>query len=390
MAQLQLIATAPMGLEAIVAKEVRDLGYNDVMVENGKVTFAADPLAIARANLWLRTADRVLLKLGEFPARTFDELFEGTKALPWPDWLPADAAFPVEGRSRKSQLSSVPACQSIVKKAVVEKLKMRYGTAWFPEDGARFVIEVALLDDVATLTIDTTGPGLHKRGYRKLVTEAPLKETMAAAMVLLSRWRPERTLVDPFCGSGTIPIEAAMIAWNVAPGLRRSFAAESWPTLDKLLWEQAREEAYDLLRDDVPLDIVGSDIDPAAIEVAQAAAKKAGLAAELKLHVAPVAKLWPKDDYGCIITNPPYGERIGSKNEVEKAIRQLGAVYSHLPTWSLFALSPSKQFEHYFGRPADKKRKLFNGRIECNLFQYWASGGVFNVSRKRAEPAERS
>ncbi|WP_176706247.1 THUMP domain-containing class I SAM-dependent RNA methyltransferase [Paenibacillus hemerocallicola] len=368
--KVQLIATAPMGLEAIVAREVRDLGYDDVMVENGKVMFQADLSAIARANLWLRTSDRILLKLGEFPATTFDELFEGVKALPWPDWIPGDAEFPVEGRSHKSQLSSVPACQGIVKKAVVEKMKQRYGTEWFPEDGPRYVIEVALLNDVATLTIDTTGPSLHKRGYRKLITEAPLKETMAAAMVLLSRWRPGRPLIDPFCGSGTIPIEAAMIGWNIAPGLRREFSAEAWPTLDNSMWDDAREEAYDLLRDDEPLDIIGSDIDPAAIEVAEANAKKAGLSGELKFYQAPVAKLWPETEYGCIITNPPYGERIGTKDEVEKTIRQLGSIYGKLPTWSLFALSPSKQFEHYFGNNADKKRKLFNGRIECNLLMY--------------------
>lgn len=370
MNKVQLIATAPMGLEAIVAREVRELGYDDAMVENGKVIFQADRSAIARANLWLRTSDRILLKLGEFPARTFDELFEGTKALPWPDWLPGDAEFPVEGRSHKSQLSSVPACQGIVKKAVVEKMKQRYGTEWFPENGPRYVIEVALLNDVATLTIDTTGPSLHKRGYRKLITEAPLKETMAAAMVLLSRWRPGRPLIDPFCGSGTIPIEAAMIGWNIAPGLRREFTAEAWPSLDRSIWDDAREEAYDLLRDDEPLDIVGSDIDPAAIEVAEANAKKAGLSGELRLLQAPVAKLWPDAEYGCIVTNPPYGERLGTKDEVEKTVRQLGSIFGKLPTWSLFALSPSKQFEHYFGAAADKKRKLFNGRIECNLHMY--------------------
>lgn len=359
-----------MGLEAIVAREVRELGYEDVKVENGKVIFQAPLSAIARANLWLRTSDRILLQIGQFPARTFDELFEGVKALPWPDWIPGDAAFPVEGRSHKSQLSSVPACQGVVKKAVVEKMKQRYGTEWFPEDGPRYVIEVALLNDIATLTIDTTGPSLHKRGYRKLITEAPLKETMAAAMVLLSRWRPGRTLIDPFCGSGTIPIEAAMIGWNIAPGLRRSFTAEDWPTLEASIWEDAREEAYDLLRDDEPLDIYGADIDPEAIEVAEANAKKAGLSGELKLRAAPVSKLWPEADYGCMITNPPYGERIGTKDEVEKAIRQLGTVFTQLPTWSLFALSPNRQFEHYFGKPADKKRKLFNGRIECNLHMY--------------------
>ncbi|MDF2724348.1 MAG: methyltransferase [Paenibacillus sp.] len=370
MEKVQLIATAPMGLEAIVAREVRDLGYEDVAVENGKVSFVADRSAIARCNLWLRTSDRILLVLGQFPAKTFDELFEGTKALPWTDWIPKDAEFPVEGRSHKSQLSSVPACQGIVKKAVVEKMKQRYATEWFPEDGPRYVIEVALLGDVATLTIDTTGPSLHKRGYRKLITEAPLKETMAAAMVLLSRWRPGRPLIDPFCGSGTIPIEAAMIGWNIAPGLRREFAAERWPTLDKAIWSDAREEAFDLLRDDEPLDIYGADIDAGAVEVAEANAKKAGFSGELRFSQAPVAKLWPESDYGCIITNPPYGERIGTKDEAEKAIRQLGTIFEKLPTWSLFALSPNKQYEHYFGRTADKKRKLFNGRIECNLFMY--------------------
>lgn len=208
---IEIIATSPMGLEAVVAREVRDLGYDQVTVENGRVTFVGDYLAICRANLWLRTADRLLVKMGQFEALTFDELFEGVKALPWPDWIPEDAEFPVEGRSHKSQLSSVPACQGIVKKAVVESMKRRYGTEWFLETGSRFVIEVSLLNDIATLTLDTTGPGLHKRGYRKLVTEAPLKETMAAALVLLSRWQVERPLYDPFCGSGTIPIEAAMI-----------------------------------------------------------------------------------------------------------------------------------------------------------------------------------
>jgi putative N6-adenine-specific DNA methylase len=359
-----------MGLEAVVAREVRDLGYTDVRVENGRIAYWADPLAICRSNLWLRTADRVLIKLGEFKATTFDELFEGTKALPWPDWIPGHAEFPVNGRSHKSQLSSVPACQGIVKKAIVEKMKLRYNTEWFPEDGPLYVIEVSLLNDIATLTLDTSGIGLHKRGYRKLVTEAPLKETMAAAMVLLSRWRPGRPLHDPFCGSGTIPIEAAMIGWNLAPGLRRTFDAEAWDAVPQALWQQAREEAYDLVRDDEPLEIVGSDIDREAIEVALAAAKGAGLSTEISFYETPVGKWQPQGDYGCIITNPPYGERIGTSEEVEQVIRQLGSIYKRLDTWSAFILSPSKQFEHYFGRPADKKRKLFNARIECALLQY--------------------
>ncbi|UUZ93839.1 class I SAM-dependent RNA methyltransferase [Paenibacillus sp. P25] len=369
--EIELIATAPMGLEAVVAREVRDLGYDRVTVENGRVTFIGDTLAICRANLWLRTSDRVLVKMGAFPARTFDELFEGVKAMPWADWIPEDGEFPVEGRSHKSQLSSVPACQGIVKKAVVEKMKQSYGTEWFKETGGRYVIEVSLLNDIATITLDTTGPGLHKRGYRKLVTEAPLKETMAAALVLLSRWRPERPLYDPFCGSGTIPIEAALIGWNLAPGLRRSFNSEAWPLLPPQLWSEAREEAYDLVKDDVPLEIAGSDIDKGAIDVALAATKAAGLAKEINLQVLPVAKARPRGDYGCMITNPPYGERLGERDEVERVLRQFGSIYDQLPNWSAFILTPSRQLEHYMGRKSDKNRKLFNGRIECHFFQYF-------------------
>jgi putative N6-adenine-specific DNA methylase len=381
MAKLQLIATAPMGLEAVVARELKELGYEDLMVENGRVTFTGDELAICRANLWLRTADRVLIKMGEFKATTFDELFEGTKALPWDQWITEDGEFPAQGRSHKSQLSSVPACQGIVKKAMVEKMKQRYHHEWFPEDGARYVAEVSLLNDVATLTLDTTGPSLHKRGYRKLVTEAPLKETMAAAMILLSRWRPDRPLYDPFCGSATIPIEAAMIGWNLAPGLRRSFPSEAWPAIGKRLWEQARDEAFDLVKDDIPLDIGGSDIDPSAIEVAEAAIKSAGLTGEIRLNTLPVVKAQLRGDYGCIITNPPYGERIGDPEEVQKALRQLGSLTGSRPTWSTFVLTPSKQLEQYFGRDAAKKRKLFNGRIECNLYQFFTPGSLFNRER---------
>lgn len=382
---IELIATAPMGLEAIVAREVRDLGYDQVTVENGRVTFIGDKLAICRANLWLRTADRVLVKMGQFKATTFDELFEGTKALPWPDWIPEDGEFPVEGRSHKSQLSSVPACQGIVKKSIVEKMKQRYGTEWFRETGGRYVIEVSLLNDIATLTLDTTGPGLHKRGYRKLVTEAPLKETMAAAMVLLSRWQAERPLYDPFCGSGTIPIEAAMIGWNLAPGLRRSFNAEAWPSVPQELWNQAREEAYDLVRDDHPLEIIGSDIDKGAIDVALAAAKSAGLSKELSFQVLPVAKIKPHGDYGCFISNPPYGERLGDRSDAEKAMRQFGQIFMQMPTWSSFILTPSKQLDHQIGRASDKKRKLFNGRIECTLYQYFASGGLYGWRNEKRE-----
>lgn len=370
MPELQLIATAPMGLEAIVARELKELGYNDVQVENGRVNFTGDYKDICRCNLWLRTSDRILVKMGEFPAKTFDELFEGTKELPWQDWIPANGEFPVEGRSHHSQLSSVPACQGIVKKAIVEKLKQSYHTEWFQENGPRYVIEVNLLKDVALLTLDTTGPALHKRGYRKLVTEAPLKETMAAALLQISRWNPSRPLYDPCCGSGTILIEAALLGWNIAPGLRRSFPSEHWPAIPEELWSEAREEAFDAVQDDQPLQLTGSDIDPKAIEVAKAAAKSAGLAGEIDFQVLPASKAHPQGEYGCLITNPPYGERLSEKTEVEKLVRTLGHTANQLPTWSFFALSPTKQFEHYFGRKADKRRKLFNGRIECQYYQF--------------------
>lgn len=370
MKPFKLIATAPMGLEAIVARELKQLGYDDLQVENGRVTFSGDYIDICRCNLWLRTSDRVLIKMGEFNALTFDELFEGTKALPWEEWIPAHGEFPVEGRSHKSQLSSVPACQGIVKKAIVEKLKQSYHVEWFEETGPRYVIEVILLNDKAILTLDTTGPGLHKRGYRKIATEAPLKETMAAALIQISRWNPSRPFYDPCCGSGTLPIEAAMIGWNIAPGLRRSFNSDNWPVIPAELWEQAREEAYDLVQDDIPLNITGSDIDSAAIEIALASAKSAGFGKDIQFKTLPVSRIQPEGDYGCIITNPPYGERLSDEREVRKLTSQLGRISAELRTWSFFAITPIKTFEDDFHRKADKRRKLFNGRIECQYLQY--------------------
>ncbi|UHA72566.1 THUMP domain-containing class I SAM-dependent RNA methyltransferase [Paenibacillus sp. 481] len=365
-----LIATAPMGLESIVARELQELGFENIKTENGRVRFTGGPLEVCRANLWLRTSDRVLICMGEFPAKTFDELFEGTKALPWHEWITEDGEFPVDGRSLKSQLSSVPACQGIVKKAIVEQLKQHYHTEWFHEDGPRYRVEVSLLNDRAMLTLDTTGAGLHKRGYRKLTGVAPIKETMAAALVLLSRWNPSRPLYDPFCGSGTLLIEAAMIGWNVAPGLRRTFSSEGWPIIPDSVWEDARDEAFDAVQDDIELQLTGSDISPEAIELAKAAAKSAGFAREIDFHVAPISKARPEGEYGVIITNPPYGERLSDTKEVEQMVRQLGFMAKVLPTWSLFSISPSKQFEHYFGRPADRRRKLYNGTIECQYYQY--------------------
>lgn len=371
MANFELIATAAFGLEAVVAREVRALGYEQTVVENGQVTFQADERAICRSNLWLRSADRVLVKIGRFQAVSFDELFEKTKALPWPDWLPENAVFPVQGKSINSQLFSVPDCQAIVKKAVVEKMKQRYRRQWFAETGPNYTIEVALLKDTATLTIDTSGAGLHKRGYRKLAGAAPLKETLAAAMISLSRWQPERVLIDPMCGSGTIPIEAALIGRNQAPGLMREFAAEKWPAIPQQLWREARQEAEDLLRRQQQLIIRGTDIDKNVLNLARHSSSLAGLEDQIHWQQAPLAELKARQKYGYIICNPPYGQRLDDLSTVSRLYREMGQVYKTLDSWSFYVLTAHHSFEKLFGRKADKKRKLYNGRIQCDYYQFF-------------------
>lgn len=371
MSKIQLIATSTFGIEAVVGRELNWLGYSDQMVENGRVTFAGDEAAICRTNIWLRTAERVLVKMGEFKALTFDELFEGTKALPWDEWLPENAEFPVDGRSVDSKLSSVPDCQAIVKKAIVEKLKLKYKKQWFDENGPLYRIEVGLLKDIATLTIDTTGQGLHKRGYRTLTTGAPLKETLAAAMLMISRWKPDRALIDPFCGSGTIPIEAALIAGNIAPGAKRSFSAESWQQTPAVLWAKAREEAADKAKKAADLRIQGSDIDDEAISIARYHATQAGVAQDIHLQRLPVAGISSRYKYGFIVCNPPYGERLGEMPEVERLYKELGTIYKKFETWSLYVITSHQRFEEFIGRKADKKRKLYNGRIQCNYYQFY-------------------
>jgi putative N6-adenine-specific DNA methylase len=374
--RLRLIATAAFGLEAVVERELSDLGYQDTLIENGRVFFTGDEQALCRANLWLRAADRVLLQVGSFPARTFDELFQGCRQLPWSDLLPADAGMPVRGRSVKSQLHSVPDCQAIVKKAIVESMKQRYMVERFPETGASFQIEVSLLDDVATITIDASGEALHKRGYRKEASAAPIKETLAAGMVLLSRWAPHRPFLDPFCGSGTIPIEAALIATKSAPGLRRSFASEDWPFVGAGAWKTAREEARDtestmrMAIDPRSINIEGSDIDGSAITVARQNVQLAGVADLVRLAVRPVREVHASADYGCVVTNPPYGERVGEIREAEKAYSDMRYSFSALDTWSFFVISPHASFERLFGKRVDKKRRLYNGNIACTFFQY--------------------
>jgi putative N6-adenine-specific DNA methylase len=367
MGEVQLIATAAFGLEAVVARELENLGYTGRQVENGRVLFVADHTAIPRTNLWLRSADRVQLLLGEFTARSFDELFEGTKALPWEDWIPVDGEFPVQGKSIKSQLHSVPDCQAIVKKAVVERLKQKYKVQWFQETGPRYSIQVAILKDRATLTIDTSGAGLHKRGYRAEGGQAPIKETLAAALVQLSHWQPQRLLLDPFCGSGTILIEAALIGDNIAPGLTRRFAAEDWPQLDRAMWQSARSEASGAIEDN-PLKLQGSDIDEKIIATARRNADNAGVADKIHFQRRELTEVRCSVKYGCLITNPPYGERL--EGATAKLYREMGNVFAPWDTWSIYVITSEEEFEKYYGRKADKKRKLYNGRIECDYYQF--------------------
>lgn len=371
MGKFDLIATATFGLEAVVARQIKELGYTDVRVENSRVIFKGDEEAICRGNLWLRSADRLFIRMGEFKALTFEELFEKTKALPWADILPRNACFPVEGKSIKSKLFSVPDCQAIVKKAIVEELKERYKQSWFEEDGPRYTIEVGLLKDIATLTIDSSGPGLHKRGYRRYSGGAPLKETLAAAMVKLSFWNRDRLLLDPFCGSGTIPIEAAMIGLNMAPGLKRSFDSENWPLIPKRLWEQARDQAKEAIDRSVDFRILGSDIDGDILRTARQNARLAGVEDYIAFQTLAVSEISSKKKYGCIISNPPYGERLGDLKEVESIYRQMGQTFEKLDTWSIYVLTAHEGFEGLYGRKADRKRKLYNGRLKVDYYQYY-------------------
>lgn len=371
MTKFNLVATAAMGLEAIVGDEVRELGY-DAHVENGKVYFEGDELAIARTNLWLRVADRVKIIVGTFPAKTFDQLFEGVKALDWEKYLPVDANFPVSGKAVKSKLYSVPDCQAITKKAIVERLKQAYQrNSFLDESGAKFKIEISILKDVATLTIDTSGAGLHKRGYRQLQGEAPLKETLAAALVKISKWNPSRPFVDPFCGSGTIALEAAMIGQNIAPGYNRDFISEEWPWFKKEIWDQARDEADEKADYDQPLNIIGSDIDHRMVALAQENATEAGFGDIITFKQMQARDFTTMDTDGVMIGNPPYGERIGEVEVIEQVISDLGHVMKNYPTWSVYMLSSMENFETLYGRRATKKRKLFNGFIRTDYYQYW-------------------
>lgn len=361
-----------MGLESLVAKEVGDLGY-EYETENSKVTFKGDAKAIARSNLWLRTADRIKIKVGEFKAETFDELFEQTKALNWGDYIPVNAEFPVIGKSVKSKLFSVPDCQSIVKKAVVENMRKhhRLQSGWFEENGPLYRIEVAILKDVCTLTIDASGTGLHRRGFRIGQGEAPIKETLAAALIMLTNWNADKPFADPFCGSGTLPIEAALIGQNIAPGFNREFASEKWDWIGREVWNEARMEVEDLARYDQKLEIQGSDIDHRMVEIAKENAEEAGLSDFISFKQMQVRDFTSSLEYGVIAGNPPYGERLGDKPEVEEMYKEMGRAFEKLDTWSVYMLTSHPDFEKFYGKKATKKRKLFNGFIRTDYYQYW-------------------
>ena len=369
--KLELIATATFGLEAVVKREVQDLGYKILKTEDGKVTYLGDERAIAKSNLWLRSADRVLLKMAEFKAMEFEELFQQTKAVEWEQLIPVDGKFTVNCTSVKSKLHSVPACQSIVKKAIVEKLKEFYNIDEFEETGANYTVKATFLKDRVTITVDTSGMGLHKRGYRISDVAEPIKETLAAAMVQLSFWKSGRILVDPCCGSGTIPIEAAMIGRNIAPGLNRKFASEEWEFIGKDIWKEERKSAFEKIDYDRQLEIYGYDINKRAVGAAVNNAEEAGVEDCIQFSVMDAENLEPVGQNGIIITNPPYGERIGEREDIEKIYRSFSRFFEANPDWSLFMITTDKEAEQkIMKREANRRRKLYNGRLEVCYYQF--------------------
>ncbi len=369
---ITLIATSTFGLEKMVKNEVEALGFQQVKVSDGRIEFEATLEDIPRTNLWLRCADRVLLKMGEFKALSFEELFEGTKALPWENWITEDGEFTVNGKAIKSTLGSIRSCQSIVKKAVVERLKEKYHTEWFKETGAKFTIQISMLRDIALLTIDTSGAGLHKRAYRDQTVESPLKETLAAGLVLLSFWDEGRIMIDPMCGSGTIMIEAAMIARNIAPGLQREFASERWPAIDANTWQKARFAAREAQKPEGRLQIFGYDIGERCIQACKTNAKKAGVAGDIVFEQKSVKDLWIDKQYGIVISNPPYGIRIAEFREINEIYISLNKIFRKKSGWSVYILTADEMFPNYFKRSLpDRVRKLYNGRIKVNYYQYY-------------------
>lgn len=373
MNKVKLAAVCAFGIEAIVKRELGNLGFENTTTDNGWVYFDADIEDIAKTNINLRSADRIMLVMGQFNATTFEELFDKTYALPWEEWITEDGMFTVKGKSVKSKLFSVSDCQSIVKKSVVKKLKSKYNTDWFKETGPEFTIQVALHKDVVTLTIDTTGArqGLFKRGYRENSIAAPLKETLAAALIQLSYWNKDRILLDPMCGSGTIPIEAALIGRNIAPGLDRAFASEKWPKVPEKVWKNARVEARKKIDFDSEIKIYASDINKRAIKIAEENAYKAGVDDCIEFKVQDIKSIELPGNYGVLITNPPYGGRIGTQEEVEKIQKAIGKIFGGNKTWSNYIITSDMKFEALYGKKSNRKRKLFNGDIKVNYYQYY-------------------
>lgn len=372
MRTFELLVPCHFGLEAVLKREIYDLGYEITKVEDGRVTFEGDEEAICRANIFLRTAERVLIQVGRFRATTFEELFQGIKNLPWEEYIPEDGKFWVKKASSiNSKLFSPSDIQSIAKKAMVERMKQKYRKDWFKEDGAPYPVRIFLLKDEVTVALDTSGDSLHKRGYRTMTSKAPLTETLAAALILLTPWRANRILVDPFCGSGTFPIEAAMIAANIAPGMNREFTAEQWTNLiDRKLWYECVKEAEDMIDTEVEVDIQGYDIDGDVVKAARENAKRAGVDHMIHFQQRAVADLNHPKKYGFLITNPPYGERLEDKADLPALYTQIGEAYQRLDSWSMFLITSYTDTEKYIGRKADKNRKIYNGMLKTYFYQF--------------------
>lgn len=372
MRTFDLLVPCHFGLEAVLKREIYDLGYEITKVEDGRVTFEGDEEAICRANIFLRTAERVMIQVGRFKATTFEELFQGIKNLPWEEYIPEDGKFWVKKASSiNSKLFSPSDIQSIAKKAMAERMKQKYHKEWFKEDGAAYPVRIFLLKDEVTVALDTSGDSLHKRGYRTMTSKAPLTETLAASLIMLTPWRKDRILVDPFCGSGTFPIEAAMIAANVAPGMNRDFTAEEWTNLiDRKLWYECVKEAEDMIDTTVKVDIQGYDIDGDVIKAARENAKRAGVEHMIHFQQRAVADLSHPKKYGFIITNPPYGERLEDKADLPELYTQIGQAYQRLDSWSMFLITSYTDTEKYIGRKADKNRKIYNGMLKTYFYQF--------------------
>ena len=369
--KFNLIATATFGLEAVVGNELKALGFENVVVENGRALFTGNEKDICKANMWLRSADRVFIKVAEFKATSFESLFNSVNEIPWELYLPADAEFPVNAKSVKSKLFSLSDIQRISKKAISKRLGTLYNKEWLPETGAKYPLLVGILNDTVTVSIDTSGVGLHKRGYREKGHNAPLKETLAAALIMISRWQSKIPLIDPLCGTGTIAIEAALIARNIAPGLSRSFAFESWPLIPNDIYKAVKKEAYELMDNETTLQIEAYDIDPMAIKIARHNAEIAGVEDDIHFQVRDVKELSSNKMYGYVITNPPYGERLNELEEVEALTKIMGQRFEILDTWSKYVFTAFEDFEKFLNKKATKNRKLYNGKLRCYYYQYF-------------------